>query len=93
MIHCVVELFGMGRQLAGASNVRIELQEGATVRDLLAALGEKSPGLLGEVLTDDGRALVSAYSLSLNGRTFVDDLGLHPKDGDHFLIMLPAAGG
>lgn len=93
MIRCVIELFGMARQLAQAKEIELELAPGATLMDLLMALGRKAPALIGRVLAPDSRGLTPPYSLNLNGQAFIRDLESQPKDGDHILIMLPAAGG
>jgi molybdopterin converting factor subunit 1 len=44
---CQVKLFARARDLAGASEVSVTLPDGATVKDLRAALAREYPALAG----------------------------------------------
>jgi len=89
----VVELFGVPRRLAEATEVELDLPENAVLRDAVQALSREAPALLGRVIAEQGDRLVEPYALNLNGRNFAADLGQRLAPGDRILIMLPAAGG
>ncbi len=76
-----VRLFGLQRELAGKPVVEVELDSGATVRDLKTALG-RHPAL--ERGTD--RAAVA-----VNRRYAADDEPV--KAGDEVALIPPVAGG
>jgi molybdopterin synthase catalytic subunit len=76
-VEVTVRLFAMLRERAGASEVTVELPEGACVRDALAALG----GLA------DGLPLVMA----VNREYAPEDAPLDP--GDELALIPPVSGG
>ena len=76
-MEVTVRLFAMLRERAGASEVTVELPEGARVRDALAALG----GLA------DGLPLVMA----VNREYAPEDARLDP--GDELALIPPVSGG
>ncbi len=93
-IACVVELYGLARILAERKHMDVRLRAGATARDLLAAVGEQQPALVGRVLRPDLSGVTEGHSLSLNGRAFVSDPELIAlQDADRLLILANAAGG
>jgi hypothetical protein len=64
-----------------------------TLSDVIAALGERLPALLGPVIEPGGRTLNAGYILNLNGRDFVPDLAREVQPGDAVLLIAAAAGG
>jgi len=76
-VKVTVRLFAMLRERAGASELEIELPDGARVRDALAALG----GLA------DGMPLVMA----VNREYAREDAPLGP--GDEVALIPPVSGG
>lgn len=83
----------MGRPQAGQREVELDLEPGSTLEEVLAALGQQAPALLGRILGADGRSLRPPYVLNINGLSFVEDLSLRPEEGDRILLMAPPAGG
>jgi len=69
-----VELIGLARGHAGLDTVNISVQDGATWRDVIAALAQASPALVGTVLTEDRCNLIGSYVLNVSGRHSVYDL-------------------
>jgi molybdopterin converting factor subunit 1 len=76
-MEVTVRLFAMLRERAGASEVTVELPEGARVRDALAALGDLA----------DGVPLVMA----VNREYAPEDAPLDP--GDELALIPPVSGG
>ena len=93
MTQVTVELFGLPRLLTGKSEVRIELDNSASLRQALAALARQHATLAGRVLPTDGQGLLPPYTLSLNGQSIVLDLETPLSEGDRILILHMPAGG
>ncbi len=87
-----VELFGIARLLAARASMEVEVPEVASIRAVVRALGDACPALVGPVLLADLTGPAEGYTLSVSGRSFVEDLDalLHPNDA---LLLLPAASG
>jgi molybdopterin converting factor small subunit len=83
-----IELFGVPRLRAGRSELSVRA---ANVAQALERLEQQCPALAGSVVAD-GR-LLSAYRLSLNGRTFVTDLSTPLSAGDSLVLIAADAGG
>lgn len=90
-VQVSVELFGAARLAAKTGAVMLALTEGATLGDVLAALGEAVPALAGRVVDRDG--LVSGYTCNLNGLHFVRSPDTRVRSGDRILILSADAGG
>lgn len=73
-VDVVVELAGLTRVLAGSAEVSVSVQEGATWRDVIAALARESPPLVGEAITERGQDLIGSYVLTVGGRRTIADL-------------------
>ncbi len=83
-----VELFGIPRQRAGASEVELDAQDLGT---LLVKLGDRFPQL--EHVCVEGGRLKQGYLANLNGRQFVSDPETILSNGDAVLILSADAGG
>jgi molybdopterin converting factor small subunit len=90
---CTVELFGIARLRAKRSEVSLALPPDATITDVLRALAEAVPALVGPVLTLEKNRLAAGHACNLNGHDFVRDLGTRVVDGDRILILSADAGG
>lgn len=77
-----VLLFASVRQSAGGDEVRLDVPEGATARDLLERLREKIPALEG---------LSDRIKLAVN-EEFVDG-GYRLQPGDEAAVIPPMSGG
>jgi len=84
-------------QVIGASQVTLTLPEGATVADLLVALGQQFPefdaGLRGKGLRVPTDQVL--YALFIDARSVpFERVGVTPlADGDQVYFFLPIAGG
>ena len=77
-----VQFYAQLRDLAGISEIQVDIPSGATVNDLLQAIYQRSPALR----TQDKSILVGA------GVEFVDR-GYAIKPGETIAIMPPVQGG
>lgn len=92
-VPCTVELFGAARLIAKAAEVRLSVRAGSSVSDVLAALGDERPSLVGRVISTDRRALADGYACNVNGTQFTRRFGTPVVPGDSILIFAAGAGG
>ena len=86
-----VELFGVARMLAKTQWVSLDLAQGATLAQVLSALAERLPVLVGRVITSEG--LISGYTCNINGLDFVRAPSAKVSSGDKIFILSADAGG
>lgn len=92
MAGWTIELYGYPRLLAGRKAVMVTAAS-ATLADLVVALGEACPQLVGQVISDDGQRLLDGYTFNVNGRQFVADANVRLVPGDTVLLLSSQAGG
>jgi len=90
---CTVELFSVARLLAKTSKIDLTLPREATLADVLAALSDRLPVLVGPVIATDKKSLTSGNACNINGRTFVRDPKAPVQPGDNIFIISADAGG
>ena len=83
-----VELFEMARRIAGVAEIEVE---GATLRDVLAAVRAAYPALDPDVIRGD--ILAPHWRAGLNGRDWIDDPDQVLSEGDTVLLISALAGG
>lgn len=89
-----VMLFATLREVAGAKEVEVDLEAGATVRHALERLVDLYPNLKEEIFTERG-ALQRSVIILLRGRNIRLEGGLDTVLGedDYLAIFPPVAGG
>ena len=90
-ISVCVELFGVARMLSKTRSVSLDLKEGATLRQVFSALGDRLPVLVGRVLNSEG--LINGYTCNINGLNFVRAPDAKISSGDKIFILSADAGG
>ena len=90
---CQIDLFGTARLQAGVERVFVPVAPRGTLRDLVAALAEQAPGLVGGVLDVEGQRLVDGYIFNRDGRDFLASLDAPVAPGERFLLLASVAGG
>ena len=93
MDHCTVELFGVARLLAKATEVSLALPSGATFAQVFAALAAELPVLVGRVISPDATHLVDGCMCCVNGLAFVRTPTATVNPGDRIVILPADAGG
>jgi hypothetical protein len=88
-----VEFLGPSRRLTQTKECLIEVDEQATVRDVVRRLASQFPALVGPVIIPEIFELVSSYMINIDGRRSVVDLDVQPQDGQRLIFMLMEAGG
>jgi hypothetical protein len=88
-----VEIFGLSNILGNRRDVRVELGARATLGDLVVALRNSMPPLVGRIIQPDQDTLLPLFWFNVNGRFHRDEYGLRIGPEDHILILSPAMGG
>ena len=93
MFRCVVQMFGLPSRITELREVEVELNDGATLRDVIAALRDKIPALEGVAIRTGEDQLVEHYKFNVNGQFYYDDMSLRVKRGDRIALLVPITGG
>jgi len=90
-----VEFSGVSRVLTGESEIRLSLEKGAPVSQVVSLLGERFPQLIGQIIENDGQTLIPTNVFSVNGQSILHetDTTYQPKDGDTLILLSLLAGG
>ncbi|MDP2966735.1 MAG: MoaD/ThiS family protein [Pelolinea sp.] len=94
-IQVFVEFSAISRVLTGQSEFSLNLKKGASIVDVVAALGKKFPQLLGQIIEKDGKALIPTNVFSVNGQRIIheSDTAFQPNDGDKLILLSLLSGG
>ncbi len=90
-MNLTVEMFGLS-PYTEANSANVEVEDGATIAQLLEKVGGKLPQLRGRVIQQNNR-LVENYGLYINGEFVSDDSAVRIKQGDRVVLILLATGG
>jgi len=90
-----VEFLGVSRLETGVKEIALDVDKGATFRDIVRVLGTRYPALIGNVIQPDGETLQAPNILNHNARRMVQasQMGDGPSDGDRIILMSMSAGG
>lgn len=83
---------GLARRLSKETSVEIEVNDGATLRDVGAALARKFPAFLGQLIVPETHDLVEPHFFHVNGRR-ATSMDMPVQEGDRILLMTVTAGG
>ena len=92
-ISVKVELFGTPRIQSGHREVLLNLCVPARRKDLVRALAEQCPALVGHGVKADLSDLEDGYVFNLNGLAFLGEGDFRVDDGDCILLISSQAGG
>lgn len=93
MFRCVVQMFGLPREITELREVELELKDGASLVDVTAALRRSIPALEGPVILAGEDRLVENYKFNVNGHFYYNDLNLKLQSGDRVALLTPVTGG
>ena len=90
-----VELLGLSRLVTGQREVSLELDDEATYRDIVRALSEQYPALIGNVIQSDRKSLQAPNIFNLNARQMIQSKQMENplSEGDRIILMSMSAGG
>jgi molybdopterin converting factor small subunit len=93
MFRCVVQMFGLPREITELREVELNLKDGASLVDVTAALRRSIPALEGPVILAGEDRLVENYKFNVNGHLYYNDLNLKLQSGDRVALLTPVTGG
>jgi molybdopterin converting factor small subunit len=88
-----VELFGRAQLACGRRHVVLDVERHVRLVDVVAALAQACPALVGVAIDEDRATLYESYALNLNGLRFVTYECLDIQAGDTLLLFSSQAGG
>jgi molybdopterin converting factor small subunit len=90
-----VEFLGVSRLETGVKEIALDVEKGATFRDVVRVLGTRYPALIGNVIQPDGETLQAPNILNHNAKRMVQasQMDSGPSDGDRIILMSMSAGG
>lgn len=96
-----VEMLGLARLVTGQREVSLELDQGATYRDIVRALSERYPALIGNVIQSDKKNLQAPNILNLDAKQMIQSKQmdnrladeLDPEANYRIILMSMSAGG
>ena len=93
MNRYIVQMFGLPREVTERREVEVELKDGASLGDVVAALRHEIPALEGHVIRAGENRLMEHCAFNINGRFYSEDREVQIQDGDHILLLTLATGG
>ena len=93
MFKCKIQMFGLPRDITDLMEVEVELEEGAGMAEVIAAMKEKIPTLEGPVIRDGENRLEDLYKFNINGRFYFDGMDFELHENDRIALLVPATGG
>jgi molybdopterin converting factor small subunit len=93
LFKCVIGLFGLPPGIADGHKVEVELEDEASLTDVIAALRRAIPELEGPVIRAGEDKLTEHYAFNINGRFYIDDKEIRIRSGDNIALLALAAGG
>ena len=93
MLSFEIEMFGLPSNITKLRKIRLKLNEGASLRDLVAALQQAIPTLDGPVIQAGENQLVDRYGFNINGLFYTGKQEFKLKRGDKIALMTLATGG
>jgi len=93
MFKCVIQMFGLPHEITELREVEVELEDGANMADVIAAMKEKIPTLEGPVIRTGQNRLEELYKFNVNGQFYFDGMDFELHSGDRIALLVPATGG
>ena len=93
MKRYTVRLFGLPHEATKLPEVEVELEDGANLGDIIAALRSAIPTLKGNVIHAGEDRLLENYGFNINGRFYLNDEEIQLKDCDYIALLSLATGG
>jgi molybdopterin converting factor small subunit len=88
-----MKIFGLPREISELWEVEVELKEGASMEEVIAALRHKIPALEGPVIRIGENRLMEYYKFNVNGVFYFDGMDFQLKSGDQIALLMPVTGG
>jgi len=93
MFKSVIHIYGLPREISDLREVEVELKDGASMGDVIAALRQKIPALEGPVIRKGENRLMEYYKFNVNGLFYFDGMDFQLQSSDRIALLMPAIGG
>jgi len=93
MNRYIVQMFGLPHEVTELREVEVELKDGASLGDVVAALKRAIPALEGHIIRAGENRLMEHCAFNINGRFYSEDGEVRIQDGDRILLLTLATGG
>lgn len=93
MFKGVVYIYGLPREIADVREVPVELNEGAGMSEVVAALKDKVPALEGPVIRTGENRLRELYKFNINGTFYYEGQNFELQPEDRIALLMPVTGG
>lgn len=90
-----IEFTNAARAISQQKNIRLELEDQASYRDIVSRLADRFPAFIGVLIAPDRRSLLSANLFSRSGERVVmpNQMDDQPPDGEKLVILYFIVGG
>lgn len=88
-----VEMFGLSNEVTNLKSVEVDLEEVASLKDIVAALRRKIPALEGSVIRAGQDRLTERYVFNVDGRFYFDTDNVRLPEGASIRLLLLSTGG
>ena len=89
----IIPMYGLPREITEKREVEVELNDGAGMDEVIAALREKIPALEGRVIVPGEDRLMDEYKFNINGSFYFAGMDFKLKKGDRIALLVPMTGG
>lgn len=93
MFRINIEMYGVPQNITPHYKTAVELEDEASLSDVLRALKRQIPALEGTVICQGQDCLVENYAFIINGQSQPEDSNVHIKPDDRIVLVLMATGG
>lgn len=93
MFKVTIPMYGLRREITEQREVEVELKEGATMAEVIAAMRAKIPSLEGPVIRQGEDRLVDQYKFNINGKFYFDGQDFTLHSSDRIALLVPMTGG
>ncbi|MGD0780360.1 MAG: MoaD/ThiS family protein [Dehalococcoidales bacterium] len=93
MFKVVIPMYGLPREITELREVEVELRDGATMPEVIAAMRKQIPSLEGRVIRPGEDRLVEQYKFNINGKFYFDGQNFELHPGDRIALLVPMTGG
>ncbi|OGO43023.1 MAG: hypothetical protein A2137_06830 [Chloroflexi bacterium RBG_16_58_8] len=93
MFKGVIPMYGLPYEITTVREVAVELNDGAGMAEVIAAMKEKVPSLDGPVFRAGESRLEENYKFNINGHFYYAGMDFQLHSGDRIALLVPVTGG
>jgi molybdopterin converting factor small subunit len=86
-------MYGLPREITELREVEVELNEGAGMAEVVAALRKEVPSLEGPVIVTGQDRLAPEYKFNINGSFYFAGMDFKLRKSDRIALLVPMTGG